>query len=71
MKKIASLILIFFVFLSFISATSALDLFPLYTTEQKASLISGEMIKGNYVSDDIMTLVPAGSIINDTEKEVL
>ena len=45
MKKIVSLILVFFVFLSFISATSALDLFPLYTTEQKASLISGEMIK--------------------------
>ena len=71
MKKIVSLILIFFVFLSFISATSALDLFPLYTTEQKTSLISGEMIKGTSVSDDIMTFVPAGSIITDTAKEVL
>ena len=71
MKKIVSLILVFFVFLSFISATSALDLFPLYTTEQKASLISGEMIKGTSVSDDIMTFVPAGSIITDTAKEVL
>ena len=71
MKKIVSLILVFFVFLSFISATSALDLFPLYTTEQKTSLISGEMIKGTSVSDDIMTFVPAGSIITDTAKEVL
>ena len=71
MKKILSVVLFFLISISFIFAESVIGYFPSFTEDERSILLSGEILKGTSVSDDIMSFIPSGSIITDTANEVL
>ena len=71
MKKVTSIVVLLFLLLPFVFATSVLDYFPLFSSSQQEMLLSGEMLKGTSVSDDVMSFIPKDAIITDTAKEVL
>ena len=71
MKKTLFIVFFLFVFIPFVFASSVLDYFPAFSPSQEKMLLSGEMVKGTSVSDDVMSFIPAGSLISDTAEEVL
>ena len=71
MKKTLFIVFFLFVFIPFVFASSVLDYFPAFSPSQEKMLLSGEIVKGTSVSDDVMSFIPAGSLISDTAEEVL
>ena len=71
MKKALSLVLFFSLFISSIFSNSVLSYFPYFSSEEQERLLSGEMLKGTSVSDDIRAFIAKDSIITDTCERVL
>ena len=71
MKKTLGLVLFFSLFISSVFSNSVLSYFPNFSSEEQERLLSGEMLKGTSVSDDIRAFIAKDSIITDTCERVL
>lgn len=70
MKRLFSVILVFFISLSFVFSISLKDLYPDMEEEKYETLLSGSVINDSTVNGDIRYMVPRGAMITDSAEAV-